>query len=173
VLTIVFATVNMIILMTFPTFLTCVPEEQIQETQVGAFEPAREDFKLIFMFLFIYHILEAIGHIMELVQIVDQRFMPWLNLLPSLNGCYGLGVYIYLHIKYLGSIFQCHASKDNQIVPFWLVIEIGVFYLQFLISVVVIAMWFRHTPATTSMFRQTVEERFMGSPLLKTEKLLQ
>ena len=58
------------------------------------------------MFL-VYHSLECFNHIIELIQMSEGYHMPNLNFLFSLNGLYGVGIFIYAHFITYVSLQDC------------------------------------------------------------------
>lgn len=142
---IIFATVNVIIFATFNSRLEyrqkVYTEEEIQSAQI-IYEKVL-DLTVLFWLFFVYHLLECLSNIFELVQMSEQYFMPVLNAIFSINGCYGLGVFIYAQILLFGHMNYCIVDEpEHKLIYYWVIIEVVAFYISCVQSLIVLTMYY-------------------------------
>lgn len=89
------------------------------------------DLTVLFWLLVVYHFMEGLNSIYELVQMSEKYFMVVLNVIFSMNGCYGLGVYIYAQILLFGHMFMCKIEEpEHKLIYYWVVVEVVAFYIS-------------------------------------------
>lgn len=144
IISLLFATINITILSISPTQLEY--EDILGEQHVDQnLEPQNLELKVLFWLLFAYHCIECLNNVFELVQMTVKHFMPTLNDFFSINACYGIGVFIYSQILLFGEMKTC-IVKDfhHKLLYYWVCVEVAVFYISCLLSVVVLLMYYYH-----------------------------
>ena len=94
---------------------------------------------LIFWMLLAYHAVECFSNMFELIQLNEEYYMPTLIMLFSINGCYGLGVFVYAQIILFMEMNQCLINNpEHKLIYYWIVVEVSAFYLSCFISIIVL-----------------------------------
>ncbi len=138
-----FAATNIIIIAKFPTTLSCSTYVDIKSGNQNLNSSASQitvDLHIFFWVLFTYHLFESLSNIFELIQLNDNTYQPVASWFISLNGCFGFCIFVYAQILFFGQLNQCedHENFYGKLVFFWILIEIGGFYISCLSSIMIL-----------------------------------
>ncbi|CDW75038.1 UNKNOWN [Stylonychia lemnae] len=124
----------MVFLQTFSSDLQCqksgkviplITNNSINESQRSNYGFSHFDLNILLWLLFAYHAIESFSNINELIQIRESQFKPIASMLFSINGCYGLGVFVYAQVLLFGYLSDCKLNTlENQLLHLWIVVEI-------------------------------------------------
>lgn len=116
---------------------------------------------IVFILLLGFHFIEAISNIVEIIQINENRFMPTASWLFSLNGCYGLVLFIYVQVIFFTKVYtSTRDTASEKIIAIWLIIEIGGFYISCLQSIIILIVLFNFQKGGNTLYMSMDDENY-------------